>query len=99
CDLFCLPSKSETWGLAVNEAMAAGKPVLVSEKVGCSIDLVTNENGLIFKSDDLDDLKEKLIALTKNKKQLQQMGKSAQELIQNWSFETQMDTILNHVNR
>src|SRR5690606_24237548 len=25
CDIFCLPSKSETWGLAINEAMAAGK--------------------------------------------------------------------------
>jgi glycosyltransferase involved in cell wall biosynthesis len=99
CDLFCLPSKSETWGLAVNEAMAAGKPVLVSEKVGCAIDLVTKETGAIFKTNDLDDLKEKLIALTKDKKQLQEMGKSAQQFVQKWSFETQMNTILNYVNR
>ncbi|RZK39362.1 MAG: glycosyltransferase, partial [Pedobacter sp.] len=36
CDLFCLPSQGpgETWGLAVNEAMACGKAVLVSDKVG-----------------------------------------------------------------
>ena len=34
-DLFILPSKfGETWGLAVNEALACGRPVLVSNHVG-----------------------------------------------------------------
>jgi 1,2-diacylglycerol 3-alpha-glucosyltransferase len=44
-----LPSVSETWGLVVNEAMAAGLPVLVSEKCGCVPDLVQNGvNGIVF---------------------------------------------------
>ena len=40
-DIFCLPSQGpgETWGLAVNEAMACSRPVIVSDKVGCAIDL------------------------------------------------------------
>ena len=40
-DLFCLPSKGpgETWGLAVNEAMACGTPCLVSDRTGCSLDM------------------------------------------------------------
>lgn len=40
-DIVVLPSKwGETWGLAINEAMAAGKPVIVTKKVGCARDLV-----------------------------------------------------------
>jgi glycosyltransferase involved in cell wall biosynthesis len=37
---FLHPSTSEQWGLVVNEAMAAGLPVIVSSKCGCVEDLV-----------------------------------------------------------
>lgn len=40
-DLLVLPSESETWGLVVNEALACGTPVVVSDAVGCAPDLVT----------------------------------------------------------
>ena len=47
----------ETWGLVVNEAMAAGLPVVVSDAVGCAPDLVEQgENGLIFPLGDVDAL-------------------------------------------
>lgn len=39
-DAFILPSLIEPWGLVVNEALAAGLPVIVSERCGCSLDLV-----------------------------------------------------------
>lgn len=39
-DLLVLPSLSETWGLAVNEAMNLGRPVIVSSTVGCGPDLI-----------------------------------------------------------
>ena len=35
-----LPSQKDTWGLVVNEAMAAGLPVIVSSSCGCEVDLV-----------------------------------------------------------
>ncbi len=50
-DLFSLPSRGhyETWGLAVNEAMHLGVPCLVSNRVGCQRDLVTDgETGWVF---------------------------------------------------
>jgi glycosyltransferase involved in cell wall biosynthesis len=50
-DLFVLPSDGlyETWGLAVNEAMHLGVPCLVSDRVGCQRDLVTEgETGWVF---------------------------------------------------
>lgn len=54
-DLFVLPSRGsyETWGLAVNEAMLMGVPCLVSDRVGCQRDLVTEgQTGWVFASED-----------------------------------------------
>jgi glycosyltransferase involved in cell wall biosynthesis len=54
-DLFVLPSRGvyETWGLAVNEAMMMGLPCIVSERVGCQRDLVSQgATGWVFNSDD-----------------------------------------------
>ena len=39
-DAFILPSVREEWGLVVNEAMASGLPVIVSETAGCAEDLL-----------------------------------------------------------
>ncbi|MGF7038443.1 glycosyltransferase family 4 protein [Mucilaginibacter lappiensis] len=100
CDLFCLPSKgpAETWGLAVNEAMAAGKPVLVSDKVGCAIDLVIpGFTGDIFESENLSDITEKLRLLTNDKSQLKILGTNAKNKIAEWSFSKQVAAILNKI--
>ncbi len=43
-----LPTYTDTWGLVVNEAMASGLPVIVSQVAGCAADLVKeNWNGLL----------------------------------------------------
>jgi glycosyltransferase involved in cell wall biosynthesis len=86
-DVLCLPSKGpgETWGLAVNEAMACGRPVIVSDKVGCSQDLVRhNRTGFIFKYDSLEALTALLVHL--NTSVLLQMGATAQKKISDYSF-------------
>jgi glycosyltransferase involved in cell wall biosynthesis len=62
-DLFVLPSKGvyETWGLAVNEAMHMGVPCLVSDRVGCQADLVTDgETGWVFRVGEPDGLAQAL---------------------------------------
>jgi glycosyltransferase involved in cell wall biosynthesis len=54
-DAFALPSRGlyETWGLAVNEAMHMGLPCIVSERVGCQRDLVTQgDTGWVFPAED-----------------------------------------------
>lgn len=47
-ELLCLISETETWGLVVNEAMACGRPVIVTNTVGCGPDLVGPENGWVI---------------------------------------------------
>jgi len=95
CDLFCLPSKSETWGLAVNEVMAAGKAIIVSDKVGCAVDLVKDSNGSIFKSEDIEDFKVKLSLLCQSKEGLKEKGNKSKEIIDEWSFEKQVEAFEN----
>jgi glycosyltransferase involved in cell wall biosynthesis len=58
-DLFVLPScgPNETWGLAVQESLACGTPVVVSSHVGCHPDLVLGRNnGLVFEAGSVDSL-------------------------------------------
>jgi glycosyltransferase involved in cell wall biosynthesis len=55
-DLFVLPSEHEKWGLAVNEAMAAGAIPIVSDVVGCARDLVTHDVGWVHARGDIDAL-------------------------------------------
>ena len=54
---FVLPSTSEPWGLVVNEAMACGLTVLVSDRCGCAPELVREGvNGFTFDPQSTDDL-------------------------------------------
>ena len=62
-DVFALPSRGlyETWGLAINEAMHMARPCLVSDRVGCQRDLVTDgQSGWVFSADDFNGLRDAL---------------------------------------
>ncbi len=87
-DLYILPSKSETWGLAINEALASGTKVIASNFCGGAIDLINKDNGIIFdpKTELNKVLKfinqeKKLLRKFKNKKSLL-VGHSYDEIIQ-----------------
>jgi glycosyltransferase involved in cell wall biosynthesis len=56
-DVVCLPSIEEPWGVVVNEALAAGCPVVCSEAVGAAADMIRpGENGAIFSTRDAEAL-------------------------------------------
>lgn len=62
---FVLPSTREPWGLVVNEAMASGLPVIVSNRCGCAEDLVDHgRNGLVFDPFQPEELTECLLLLS-----------------------------------
>jgi glycosyltransferase involved in cell wall biosynthesis len=66
-DIFVLPSIEETWGLVVNEAMACGLPIICSDRVGSSVDLVRNgENGYIVPAGDPASIAERALILLNN---------------------------------
>jgi glycosyltransferase involved in cell wall biosynthesis len=103
-NVFVLPSQGpgETWGLAVNESMACELPVIVSDKVGCSVDLVEHDkNGYIFKSNDEKELM-KVINLCidkwkNDKNKFDEMGLNSLKMIQEYSMDVLAENIVSGV--
>jgi glycosyltransferase involved in cell wall biosynthesis len=74
-DCLVLPSDyGETWGLVVNEAMACGRPAIVSDRVGCGPDLVREgETGAVFPFGDVAALAQRMVLLA-DRDRLQALG-------------------------
>ena len=87
-DLLVLPSTSEPWGLVVNEAMAAGLPVLVSKNCGCYPDIVHEEvNGFSFDPFNVEELHELMKNVIEGKYDLKNMGEASLQIIQDYTPE------------
>lgn len=85
--VFILPSRGpgETWGLAANEAMALGLPVVLSDKTGGAVDLV-NGNGLIFSQGQVKKVKNWLEELKSDPQMLAKARAAARAHVQKFSF-------------
>jgi glycosyltransferase involved in cell wall biosynthesis len=85
-DVFVLPSAfGETWGLAVNEALACGRPVVVSDRVGCAHDVVTPSCGRVFPSNDLATMLQCVQEITSSGDTFKEMCYAAS--VQAWKFD------------
>jgi glycosyltransferase involved in cell wall biosynthesis len=86
--VFVLPARHEPWGLIVNEVMNAGRPVILSDEIGCQPDLITDGvEGYVFPARDVNALAEALRAVFATPQRAEQMGQRALERIDRWSFE------------
>ena len=98
-DVFVLPSQgsNETWGLAVNEAMASGKAVIVSDKVGCAPDLI-HENGFTFHSGNFEQLSDSIRYFINNTDQIRTKGLKSKEIIKAFNFKSICEAIENELD-
>ncbi|MCF2488878.1 glycosyltransferase family 4 protein [Dyadobacter sp. CY347] len=86
CDVLVLPSKSEPWGLVVNEAMVCGLPVIVSKNCGCVADLVENGvNGFTFDPDSQQELETAMAFFIRNLDKIAVFGQASRQLIEPFS--------------
>jgi glycosyltransferase involved in cell wall biosynthesis len=89
-DILVLPSlgRSETWGLAVNEAMNLARPAIVSSHVGCGPDLIeTGVTGWVFRAGDAGDLENCLHQALSDPARLKRMGLAARDKVNGFSYE------------
>ena len=82
-DVLVLPSDAgETWGLVVNEAMASGRPAVVSRAAGCCADLVVeNETGRSFECGDVAALADVLAGYARDPAAAARHGAAAAERV------------------
>jgi glycosyltransferase involved in cell wall biosynthesis len=86
-DIFVLPSEDEPWGLAVNEAMCASLPVVVSREIGCVPDLVrAGVNGYTLEAGDVGGLAFALQRLIEDEDLRRRQGRESLARILQWGY-------------
>ncbi len=95
CDVFVLPSIHEPWGLVVNEAMNAGRAIIVSDEVGCEPDLVSDgDNGCVFPARDVAALTDALERVLASALTYRAMGERSLTRIQSFNFEANVQELI-----
>jgi glycosyltransferase involved in cell wall biosynthesis len=86
--VFVLPSRHEPWGLIVHEVMNAGRPVIVSDDVGCQPDLIADGvEGCVFPAGDVAALTDSLRRVLATTETAMRMGERGLKRIRAWNFE------------
>jgi glycosyltransferase involved in cell wall biosynthesis len=87
-DVFVLPSRSEPWGMVLNEAAMAGLPLVATEAVGAAYDLIEpNVNGYLVPPDDVTALADAMRKVEADAEWRASAGRRSQEIVQAYTPE------------
>jgi glycosyltransferase involved in cell wall biosynthesis len=85
-DALVLPTRSDPWGLVVNEAMSCSLPVIVTNVAGCAPDLVLDGwNGLTVDPQDISKLSSAMSMLATDSTLRAKMGARSRQRIESYS--------------
>jgi glycosyltransferase involved in cell wall biosynthesis len=94
-DVFALLSRRETWGIVVNEAAAAGLPLVLTDRVGASADLLHDDvNGLTVRSGDRDGQAAALARLARDPELRETFGRRSRELVAPMTYEASVSDLV-----
>lgn len=86
-DIFVFPSLLDSFAMVVIEAMACGTPVIVSENTGAKDAVKDGVEGFIIPIMDIERLKEKILFFYENRDKVEEMGKNARKLAEQYTWE------------
>lgn len=87
-DILVMPSLEEVWGLVINEAMAAGLPVVATNVAGASADLIKEkENGFVVSSESSEEIFLSLEEIIKNDSKRKKMSENSLKSIDKFTPE------------
>jgi glycosyltransferase involved in cell wall biosynthesis len=84
--VFVLPSRHDGWGVVVNQAIAAGLPVICTDAVGAGLDLVKDGvNGFRIPADDTERLIEAMKFFIEDRQSRSDFGAASRTLAEEWT--------------
>jgi glycosyltransferase involved in cell wall biosynthesis len=86
-DIYVQPSRYETFGIAILEAMACGKTVVASNVGGIPFLVIDGETGLLFENGNVRDLAEKILNLLNDKELREKMGKAGKKRAEEFTWD------------
>lgn len=99
--VFVLPSRKEPWGVVVQEAAAAGLPIICSDAVGASVHLVREGfNGFTFLSESVGELTDRMLEISAMPEEhLDEMSRNGRSLASQYTPELWARTLVNGVEQ
>jgi glycosyltransferase involved in cell wall biosynthesis len=94
-DVFVLPSRFDPRATVVNEAMACGLPIVITDRCGPSADIVRHDdNGFVFAAGDHHDLARHLCRIASDPELRERMSLRSRAIISRWSYEQDVEGLL-----
>lgn len=93
-DLFVLPTRYDTWGLVINEAMSYGLPVITTKNCVAGVELIQDGvNGYLTESEDYRDLNSKIHLILENESLAGDMAENNLKKIRDYTYEKMAATV------
>lgn len=97
-DVFVLPTRSDTWGLVINEAMTYGLPIVTTKSCVAGLELIDDSvNGYLVNSEDYEAMNNRIAKLLADDNACKEIGIRNFEKIHNYTFENMASQIYEHL--
>lgn len=99
-DIFVLPTRSDTWGLVINESMTYGLPVITTDNCVAGNALIeAGTNGYIVETENVEQLRCAIDKLLQDEKKREEFGKYNYDKMREWTFEAMGKIVFEHIRK
>lgn len=97
-DVFVLPTRGDTWGLVINEAMTYGLPIITTRNCVAGVQLITDgDNGYLIESEDHIDLRNRMDQILNDSSMRQTMAQNNVAKMRDYTYENMAKVVFNYL--